>query len=193
MSMSSPQDQVDANINSQRLNSVHDNNHEVESPEFTEFGIKISKLRLTFKLRRRRRRSGNLQTPQEPIQQHQEEDNLLINDLSDTVLRTLDLDSSPRSRIPINSTTTNANMEFTGFYTAPPSVYTSSSSSSSSGYGSSISTNSDLYSEVYSESLRARLPPPLPPRQRSGRAPARPPYPSSIVRVVHEITEPISR
>jgi hypothetical protein len=37
------------------------------------------------------------------------------------------------------------------------------------------------------------LPPPIPPRMSSFRAPARPPYPSSIVRAVQEITGPLNR
>ncbi|QQP50510.1 Hypothetical protein FKW44_011528 [Caligus rogercresseyi] len=146
-----------------------------DGPEFTEFGVKINKLRLTFKLRRRMRR------PHQSAPSN--EDPALMSDLSDTLLRSLDLDSSPRSRIPIaSSNSSNANMEFTGFYNA-------TTSSGSSGYGGSLSLGSEIYSEVYSED-----PPPLPPRQGNiPRAPARPPYPASLVRVIQEIAEPITR
>jgi hypothetical protein len=45
-----------------------------------------------------------------------------------------------------------------------------------------------LYHPSHSE---LDFPPPLPPRISNCRPPARPPYPSSIVRAVQEITKPL--
>ncbi len=57
----------------------------------------------------------------------------------------------------------------------------------------SSSSASSLLTLVASTSTASDIPPPLPPRSSKCRPPARPPYPSAIVRKVQEITQPLVR
>ena len=129
-----------------------------DHPEYTEFGIKIHKFRLTFKVQKH---------VQQQQQQQQQEDGLegrpgrpcisrhnsTASSVADS-LRLLDLDPSARSRRPLcpESATRTANWEFQGFYSAPGRT-----STPSSGYSSSAVSRTSSFSSRVPESRTSRL------------------------------------
>jgi hypothetical protein len=146
-----------------------------EQPEYTEFGIKIHKFRLTFKVQKHPHQQQNrangdadgdgdadAERPQRStISRH----NSTASSVADS-LRLLDLDTSARSRRPLcpEAATRTANWEFQGFYTpartsTPSSGYSSAAVSRTSSFSSRIpesrtsrinSADDSAYSEVYS-------------------------------------------
>lgn len=133
-----------------------------DHPEYTEFGIKIHKFRLTFKVQK------HVQQQQLQQQQQQEQEaglegrpgrpcisrhNSTASSVADS-LRLLDLDPSARSRRPLcpESATRTANWEFQGFYSAPGRT-----STPSSGYSSSAVSRTSSFSSRVPESRTSRL------------------------------------
>lgn len=140
-------------------------------PEYTEFGIKIHKFRLTFKVQKHPHQQQHQQQqnetedqeprPQRTISRH----NSTASSVADS-LRLLDLDTTARSRRPLcqEGGTRTANWEFQGFYSpartsTPSSGYSSAAVSRTSSFSSRIpesrssrihSADDSAYSEVYS-------------------------------------------
>jgi hypothetical protein len=118
-----------------------------EQPEYTEFGIKIHKFRLTFKVQKH----PNQQQPQDetaddpdrPGRANISRQNSTASSVADS-LRLLDLDPSARSRRPLypESATRTANWEFQGFYSP------ARTSTPSSGYSSAAVSRCDILSRL---------------------------------------------
>ena len=144
---------------------------EQPQPEYTEFGIKIHKFRLTFKVQKHPHQQQN--RPQDEGEDQEGPQRSTISRHNSTAssvadsLRMLDLDTSARSRRPLScqeAATRTANWEFQGFYSpartsTPSSGYSSAAVSRTSSFSSRIpesrtsrlhSGDDSAYSEVYS-------------------------------------------
>ena len=127
-----------------------------ERPEYTEYGFKIHKLRLTLKVNNRHRQQEDPPRPassselySEPVRRNTRRrarstrTNSTASSLTDS-LRQLDLDPVAGSRKPCQekASTKSANWEFQGFYNGvPPPV-------SSPGVQTMVSTPSSGYSSA---------------------------------------------
>jgi hypothetical protein len=127
-----------------------------DQPEYTEFGIKIHKFRLTFKVQKHPQQQQHQQQvegedprPRPTVSRH----NSTASSVSDS-LRLLDLDPSARSRRPLcpENATRTANWEFQGFYSAPTRT-----STPSSGYGSTAVSRTSSFSSRVPESRSSRI------------------------------------
>lgn len=131
-----------------------------DHPEFTEFGIKIHKLRLTVKVQKRASsasstsRSGSTSSDdrvRRGYTAHQSRRSRTTSSSTSSIadsLRHLDLDSHAGSRRPIvqdSSGTRIANWEFQGFYSPPQRTSTPSSGYSSAAISRTSSFSSDAY------------------------------------------------
>lgn len=138
-----------------------------EHPEYTEFGIKIHKLRLTLKVQKRQSsaepdpdRASTDPTASATVRRrtergpgHRSRTNSTASSLADS-LRGLELDASARSRrgfhqdFRSSSGTRLANWEFQGFYNGsnPPTSPGARTSTSSSGYGSTTVSRTSSFS-----------------------------------------------
>ena len=123
-----------------------------DQPEYTEFGIKIHKFRLTFKVQKhpqQQRLEGDDPRPRPTVSRN----NSTASSVTDS-LRLLDLDPSARSRRPLcpENATRTANWEFQGFYSA-----TTRTSTPSSGYGSTAVSRTSSFSSRVPESRSSRI------------------------------------
>ena len=101
---------------------------------------------------------------------------------------TLKISHSKTASNVTNATASTLSANSTNMSMIPTNSNTSSHSRHSS--QSKKASAEKLYHPSHSE---FDFPPPLPPRITNCRPPARPPYPSSIVRAVQEITKPLER
>ena len=145
-----------------------------DHPEYTEFGIKIHKFRLTFKVQKHVQQQQQQQQQLEGAEQSDGPSRASVSRHNSTAssvadsLRLLNLDPAARSRRPLcpETATRTANWAFQGFYSTsartstPSSGYSSSAVSRTSSFSSRVpesvrssrlhSNDDSAYSEVYS-------------------------------------------
>jgi hypothetical protein len=209
----------------------------VDDPEFTELGLKISRLRVSLRMKKRRTPSSASSSSAASAGSASSGDIIRTESVNPAYRVPLGpasntstgSESSFRSRLSSHSSVAStdsgfvsrpssrsrlcssgsllqriasraaedncrsAEAEFSIFYQP---TNTPSSRSRSLSMSSSSAAMEDSSMEIYStiEELTDpfdELPPPLPPRRATFRPPALPPYPSSAVRILHNITNTI--
>ncbi len=155
-------------------------------PEYTEFGIKIHKLRLTLKVQKRASSAGSAERPQQqqlppptpneadtaaaaaaaarrrrnrrPRSHSRASTSTSSASLSESI-KLLDLDPSAGSRRPVSVVSGGgrlANWEFQGFYNSPATAQQRTATPSSSGYSSEAVSRTSSFSSASAAGARLR-------------------------------------